>query len=102
MTDRLLVVSTDCHAGLHIAKYKPYLEKKYHEMFDASVPIIEEMIEQLLTQLDAGSRDQLAGVVEQYLDIRGYGPVKEASIEEVRARVRSTLDQVDKTGAEAA
>ena len=27
MSDRVLVVSTDCHAGLPIADYKPYVEK---------------------------------------------------------------------------
>jgi predicted TIM-barrel fold metal-dependent hydrolase len=46
MSDRLLVVSTDCHAGLHIADYKPYVESKYHEMLDAAVPITEEMMDQ--------------------------------------------------------
>lgn len=46
MSDRLLVVSTDCHAGLHIADYKPYVESKYHEMLDAAVPITEQMMDQ--------------------------------------------------------
>ena len=37
MSDRLLVVSTDCHAGLPIADYKPYVDAKYHEMIDAQL-----------------------------------------------------------------
>ncbi len=45
MSDRLIVVSTDCHAGLHIADYKPYLESKYHEMLDLAVPVTIEMME---------------------------------------------------------
>ena len=45
MSDRILVVSTDCHAGLPIADYKPYVEKKYHEMLDMAVPITVEMME---------------------------------------------------------
>ena len=45
MTDRVLVVSTDCHAGLRIADYKPYVETKYHEMLDMAVPITEEMMD---------------------------------------------------------
>ena len=45
MSDRLLVVSTDCHAGLPIADYKPYVESKYHEMMDAAVPVTEQMMD---------------------------------------------------------
>ncbi len=45
MSDRLIVVSTDCHAGLPIADYKPYVESKYHEMMDVAVPITVEMLE---------------------------------------------------------
>jgi predicted TIM-barrel fold metal-dependent hydrolase len=33
--DRYIVISTDCHAGSDILGYKPYLEKKWHEEFDA-------------------------------------------------------------------
>ena len=45
MSDRILVVSTDCNAGLPIADYKPYVETKYHEMLDMAVPITVEMME---------------------------------------------------------
>ncbi len=45
MSDRLIVVSTDCHAGLPIADYKPYVASKYHEMLDLAVPITVEMME---------------------------------------------------------
>ena len=45
MSDRILVVSTDCHAGLPIADYKPYVETKYHEMLDMAVPITVEMMD---------------------------------------------------------
>ena len=43
MSDRLIVVSSDCHAGLPIAEYKPYIAEKYHEMVDMAVPITIEM-----------------------------------------------------------
>ena len=46
MSERLIVVSTDCHAGLPIADYKPYVESKYHEMMEMAVPITVEMMEQ--------------------------------------------------------
>ena len=45
MSDRLIVVSTDCHAGLHIADYKPYVESRYHDMMDMAVPVQLEMME---------------------------------------------------------
>ncbi len=45
MSKPVVVVSTDCHAGLPIADYKPYLESKYHEMMDAAVPVTIDMME---------------------------------------------------------
>ena len=43
MSDRLIVVSADCHAGLPIAEYRPYVDSQYHEALDAAVPITIEM-----------------------------------------------------------
>jgi predicted TIM-barrel fold metal-dependent hydrolase len=37
--DRLLVVSSDCHAGLPPGDYRAYLDPKYREAFDAALPI---------------------------------------------------------------
>ncbi len=45
MSDRVLVVSTDCHAGLPVADYRPYVESKYHEMLDMAIPITHEMMD---------------------------------------------------------
>ncbi|WP_116368144.1 amidohydrolase family protein [Parahaliea mediterranea] len=45
MSERLIVVSSDCHAGLRIADYKPYVESKYHEMLDLAVPVQMEMMQ---------------------------------------------------------
>ncbi|MFT4822173.1 MAG: putative TIM-barrel fold metal-dependent hydrolase [Halioglobus sp.] len=45
MSDRLIVVSSDCHAGLPIADYKPYLDEKYHETMDIAVPITVDMLQ---------------------------------------------------------
>ena len=45
MTDRLTVVSTDCHAGLPIAQYKPYVDSKYHDFIDMAVDIQIEMMD---------------------------------------------------------
>ncbi len=46
MSDRMLVVSSDCHAGLPIAQYRTYIDSQYHEMLDAVVPITIEMSKQ--------------------------------------------------------
>lgn len=35
MTGRYTVISADCHAGADLLDYKPYLEKKHHDDFDA-------------------------------------------------------------------
>ena len=45
MSERVLVVSSDCHAGLPIADYKPYVETKYHDLMDVAVPIQIEMMD---------------------------------------------------------
>ncbi|GGR91448.1 hypothetical protein GCM10010252_32710 [Streptomyces aureoverticillatus] len=34
-TDRYTVISADCHAGADLLDYKPYLEKRHHDAFDA-------------------------------------------------------------------
>ncbi|MFD7943984.1 amidohydrolase, partial [Streptomyces sp. NPDC059744] len=33
--ERYTVISADCHAGADLLDYKPYLEAKYHDDFDA-------------------------------------------------------------------
>lgn len=37
--DRYIVVSSDGHAGLHAADYRPYVDAKYRDAFDAALPI---------------------------------------------------------------
>jgi hypothetical protein len=34
MSDRYVIVSSDCHAGLPCEEYRPYLDTKYHRQFD--------------------------------------------------------------------
>jgi predicted TIM-barrel fold metal-dependent hydrolase len=34
MSDRYVIVSSDCHAGLPCKEYRPYLDAKYHRQFD--------------------------------------------------------------------
>ncbi len=42
-SDRHLVISSDCHAGLPAAKYREYMDPKYRDMFDIALPIQTEM-----------------------------------------------------------
>ena len=35
MSDRYVVISADTHAGADLSDYRPYLEAKYHDAFDA-------------------------------------------------------------------
>jgi predicted TIM-barrel fold metal-dependent hydrolase len=43
-SDRYLVISSDCHAGLPPEQYRDYLDPKYREIFDVALPIqIEEV-----------------------------------------------------------
>ncbi len=37
--DRYTVISSDGHAGLHAADYRPYVDSKYRDAFDAALPI---------------------------------------------------------------
>ena len=37
--DRHLVISSDCHAGLPLERYRDYLDPKYREAFDRALPI---------------------------------------------------------------
>ena len=43
MSDRYLVISTDCHAGLPPEQYREYLDPQYREAFDVALPIQIEM-----------------------------------------------------------
>ena len=51
----------------------------------------EHTLDILLAGLDAESLPAAAEVVNAYMDIRGYGPVKAQSVDEVRDRVAKQL-----------
>ena len=42
--DRLIVISSDCHAGLPPERYRDYVSPQYRETFDMALPIqLEEV-----------------------------------------------------------
>ena len=51
----------------------------------------EAMIDKLVLGLTADNIDHASDVAALFMDIRGYGPVKEQAIEDVRARVSMRL-----------
>ena len=55
----------------------------------------EEQADRLLELLDHDTYDQVAAIVECWMDIRGYGPVKEAAVQEVRERMHARLAALD-------
>ena len=53
----------------------------------------EDVIEQILPGLSSANLDHAQRIVESYMDIRGYGPVKDAAVAKVRARVADSLQE---------
>ncbi|MCJ7673279.1 MAG: amidohydrolase, partial [Acidimicrobiia bacterium] len=45
MSDRYLVISSDCHAGLPNLQYRDWLESKHHDAFDAYMAQREEQLQ---------------------------------------------------------
>jgi len=50
MSDRHLVISTDCHAGLPPEQYRDYLDPQYRDAFDQALPIQLAMTKQASQQ----------------------------------------------------
>lgn len=53
---------------------------------------LENTIDTVLVGLDTINYDQAVSIVRRYLDIRGYGPVKEQAVREVREDIVRRLD----------
>jgi indolepyruvate ferredoxin oxidoreductase len=51
----------------------------------------ENLIDTVLASLNSDNLDQARHIVVLFMDIRGYGPVKEAAIDDVRQRVATDL-----------
>jgi indolepyruvate ferredoxin oxidoreductase len=61
------------------------------KMERALISEFEGTVERLLGGLSASNIDDAASIARLYLEIRGYGPVKEAAALEVRANIESRL-----------
>jgi indolepyruvate ferredoxin oxidoreductase len=58
----------------------------------ALIAEFENRVEQLLGALDASNLDLATEIVGLYMDIRGYGPVKEQAVDDVRTRVANKIN----------
>ena len=100
MPERLIVVSSDCHAGLPIADYKPYVESRYHPMLDVAVPVQLEMMEKasksfLIDEINeaAGKKQRikvLAGVKKVVALQAEVGKMRKMSVRSLSVRARTT------------
>ena len=62
----------------------------------------EETIERLLVALGPATLDSAVEVVEAFLEIRGFGPVKEEAAATARERIADLLSNLEQTEREAA
>ena len=57
-----------------------------------------DLLDRLVELLDADNLTEIARIAALVMDIRGYGPVKEESIERVRARIKASLGTIGLPG----
>jgi indolepyruvate ferredoxin oxidoreductase len=74
------------------SRFDPFGGTAERRMERALILEFENRVEQLLGALDAANLDLATEIVSLYMDIRGYGPVKEQAIEEVRTRVANKIN----------
>jgi indolepyruvate ferredoxin oxidoreductase len=65
----------------------------------ALISEFEQLVEDALPTLDTHSHGELLEKVRGYLDIRGFGPVKEAAVEQMRAAEDAPAPQEDRKAA---
>ncbi len=73
-------------------RFDPFGMTAERRMERALIVEFENRVEQLLEALDTGNLDLATEIVGLYMDIRGYGPVKEQAIDEVRTRVANKIN----------
>ncbi|MDX1482561.1 MAG: indolepyruvate ferredoxin oxidoreductase family protein [Woeseiaceae bacterium] len=77
-------------AGLRRLRGTPFDVFGYtaeRRMERALIGEFEATVDRLLDRLDAGTHAEAVRVLALYQDIRGYGPVKDQAVKEVRARI---------------
>jgi len=88
--------------GLRGTVFDPFGRTSERRMERALIREFEQVIEELLPALREDRLQDAAELVELYMDIRGYGPVKEESVDRVRLQVAERLQNLLAVSAEAA
>jgi indolepyruvate ferredoxin oxidoreductase len=78
--------------GLRGTRLDPFGVTAERRMERALIVEFEGRVEQLLGALNTANLDLATEIVGLYMDIRGYGPVKEQAVEEVRTRVANKIN----------
>jgi indolepyruvate ferredoxin oxidoreductase len=69
--------------------FDPFGRTAERRMERALIVEFENLVDELLPRLNDDNGAEAADLVGLYLDIRGYGPVKEQAVNDVRARIAS-------------
>ena len=80
--------------GLRGTVFDVFGKSAERRMERALITEFEQLLDQLLPMLRADNIAEVSGLVRNYLDIRGYGPVKDDSVREVRERVATGLHEL--------
>jgi indolepyruvate ferredoxin oxidoreductase len=75
--------------GLRGTRFDLFGYTAERRMERALIREFEANLEKLLAGLSASNLDEATAVVKLYMDIRGYGPVKEKAVADTRAKIES-------------
>ncbi len=84
--------------GLRGSSFDPFARSADRRAERELIVEFEQLAEQLLPALRADLLPEATEIVELYMDIRGYGPVKEESVSRVRRQITERLQQLVSTG----
>ena len=62
----------------------------------------EDSIDRILAALHPGNLDIAVEAIESFLDIRGFGPVKDEAVTKAREHIDNLLSNLEQTNREAA
>jgi len=82
--------------------FDPFGMTAERRMERALIGEFETQLDFMLERLTADNIDLAKDIVDEYLEIRGYGPVKEQAAAEARSRIRAKLDSFGKIREKAA
>lgn len=80
--------------GLRGTLFDVFGKSAERRMERALIIEFEQTFDKILPMLRADNLDEASDLVRHYLDIRGYGPVKDESVQEVRERVAAGMQKL--------